>query len=119
MPETTRFLGSHPRWLIYVLFLGLFLTFRGYRSREGDQAYRLPLLIDRQDARPYAKDPFVRSFDAFNPHRGYVGLLQVVSGPIGLSAALVSLFGATFMLTCFGVDRLASSIWLEPGLAPV
>lgn len=115
MSETTRFLGSPPRWLVYVLFLGLFLTLRGYRSREGDQAYRLPLFIDRQDARPYAKDPFVRSFDAFNPHRGYLGLLEVVSGPIGLSAALVSLFGATFLLTCFGVDRLASGVWSDPG----
>ena len=53
--------------LFYVLLLGLYLTLRGYHSFDGDQAYRLPLLLHRQDPSLYAEDPFVRSFDQFNP----------------------------------------------------
>ena len=52
------------------VLLGLYLTLRGYHSFDGDQAYRLPLLLHRQDPQLFADDPFVRAFDAFNPHRG-------------------------------------------------
>jgi hypothetical protein len=99
------------RWVVYAVLLGLFLTVRGYRSREGDQAYRLPLLLDQKDCRLYAHDPFVRSFDRFNPHRGYLGVLNIASGQVGLSFALAALFFATFMTTCLGVDRLTSAVW--------
>ena len=51
------------RLLLIVTALGLYLTFRGYHSRDGDQAYRLPLLLHRQDTAMYADDPFVRAFD--------------------------------------------------------
>src|SRR4051812_32191334 len=95
-----------PRWLAFFLIFGLFLTLRGYHSRDGDQAYRLPLLLHRQDPALYADDPFVRAFDAFNPHRGSLTLLDVASRPLGLSAALAGLFAATFALTCLGIDRL-------------
>ena len=33
----------------YWLILGLYLTLRGYHSLDGDQAYRLPLLLHAQD----------------------------------------------------------------------
>lgn len=102
---------SRRRFLAFLILLGLFLTFRGYRSREGDQGYRLPLLLHRQDARVFENDPFVRAFDRFNPHRGYLALLDHAGRPFGLSAALAGLFGTTFLVTCYGIDRLARSVW--------
>jgi hypothetical protein len=105
-----------PRWAIYGLVFGLYLTLRGYQSLDGDQAYRLPLLLHRQDPSLYANDPFVRAFDAFNPHRGYLALLDLASRPLGLEFGLFALFAATFALTCVGVSRLARSVW--PGLGP-
>ncbi len=108
-------LSAPPRWAVYLLIFGLYLTFCGYRSREGDQAYRLPLLLHRQAPALYADDPFVRSFDAFNPHRGYLALLDAASRSLGLSAGLAALFGLTFAMTCLGLDRLARVAWPEAG----
>ena len=104
-----------PRWLMIFLILGLYLTLRGYHSRDNDQAYRLPLLLHHQDPALFADDPFVRSFDAFNPHRGYLALLDVASRPLGLSAGLFLLFTLTFAATCIGFDRLARAVWPEAG----
>ncbi|SIO66131.1 hypothetical protein SAMN05444166_7970 [Singulisphaera sp. GP187] len=104
-----------PKWLAFVLIFGLFLTLRGYHSRDGDQAYRLPLLLHRQDTGLFADDPFVRAFDAFNPHRGYLTLLDLASRPLGLSTGLAALFALTFALTCLGLDRLARAVWPEAG----
>src|SRR5947209_2516582 len=103
------------RWPIFLLILGLYLTLRGYHSLDGDQAYRLPLLLHRQDPALYADDPFVRAFDAFNPHRGYLALLDLASRPLGLSAGLAALFGLTFAVTCLGIERLARASWPEAG----
>jgi len=108
-PRMTRPI-TVPRWAAFLFLLGLYLTVRGYHSRDGDQAYRLPLLIHQQDPTRYADDPFVRAVDAFNPHRGYLTLLDMASRPLGLSAALFGLFAATFALTCGGVARLARSV---------
>ena len=47
-----------PRWLGYCLILGLYLTLRGYHSLDGDQAYRLPLLLHRLDPTTYAERSF-------------------------------------------------------------
>lgn len=99
------------RPLILLALLGLFFTFRGYHSREGDQAYRLPILLHLQNSARYATDPFVRAFDDFNPHRGILTLIDAVSRPFGLSASLAILFIATFFLTATGLDRLARSVW--------
>src|SRR4051812_30767147 len=104
-----------PHWAIILLILGLYLTLRGYHSRDGDQAYRLPLLLHRQDPALFADDPFVRAFDAFNPHRGYLALLDVASRPFGLSAGIFALFVTTFVATCLGLDRLARAAWPERG----
>jgi hypothetical protein len=104
-----------PRGLAVATLLGLYLTFHGYQSRDGDQAYRLPLLLHRQDPRLYADDPFVRAFDAFNPHRGYLALLDVASKPFGLSAALAVWYGLTCVVTFVGIDRLARAAWPERG----
>jgi hypothetical protein len=100
-----------PRWLVYLLLLGLYLTLRGYHSFDGDQAYRLPLLLHRQNPQLYSDDPFVLAFDAFNPHRGALFVLDVLSRPLGLSAGLFVLFAFTFFATCQGIDRLARSAW--------
>lgn len=100
-----------PRWLALLALLGVYLTLRGYHSRDGDQAYRLPLLRHAQDPTLFASDPFVRAFDGFNPHRGYLALLDVASRPAGLSAALFGLFVVTFGLTYLGIDRLARAVW--------
>jgi hypothetical protein len=107
---------SFRRPIAFLLFLGLFLTFRGYRSREGDQAYRLPILLHQQDATRFADDPFVRSFDRFNPHRGSLALIDLASRPFGLTVALAALFVATFLTTSLGIDRLSRAVW--PDLAP-
>ena len=112
-PEPTRWVP--PRWLVYGLILGLYLTLRGYHSRDGDQAYhRLPLLLHQQDPSLFAADPFVRAFDAFNPHQGSLALLGAVSRLLGLSGALIFLWVLTFLLTCLGIDRLARAVW--PGV---
>ncbi len=108
--------GRLSRWLVYAFLLGLYLTFRGYHSLDGDQAYRLPLLLHRQDPTLYAGDPFVRSFDAFNPHRGCLLVLDLVTRPLGLSPALFLVFALTFAATCSGVGRLARGVW--PSLGP-
>src|SRR3954465_11454351 len=115
MPEPTRNSELHSRWVVFLILFGAYIIAHGYHSRDGDQAYRLPLLLHRQDPALYADDPFVRAFDAFNPHRGSLTLLDVASRPLGLSAALAGLFAATFALTCLGIDRLARSAWPEAG----
>ena len=114
--ETSPHRGQLPRWLVTVILLGLYLTFRGYHSFDGDQAYRLPLLFHQQDPKLYAGDPFVRAIDAFNPHRGWLLILDLITRPLGLSCGLFVLFVLTFAATCRGVDRAALGIW--PNLAP-
>src|SRR3954463_4735288 len=117
MPEPTGNPEHASRWVVFLLLFGLYITAHGYHSRDGDQAFRLPLLLRRQDPRLFADDPFVRAFDAFNPHRGALTLLDLASRPLGLSAGLAALFAATFALTCIGVDRLARAVWPERGPA--
>ncbi len=111
-PQNRR---DFPRWGLILLLFGLYLTFEGYQSLNGDQAYRLPLLLDRQGVAFYEHDPFVRSFDTFNPHRGYLTLLDLVSRPLGLSACLFGLFALTFGLTCLGLERLTRATWPKAG----
>jgi hypothetical protein len=104
-----------PRWAAFVLIFGLYLTLRGYHAFDGDQAYRLPILLHQQDPSLFADDPFVRAFDDFNPHRGYLTLLDLASRPFGLAAALLGLFALTLVATSLGVDRLARSVWPGAG----
>ena len=92
---------------LVVLALGIYLSLRGYHSRDGDQAFRLPLLLARQDTSAFRDDPFVRAFDVFNPHCGYLAVLDVVSRGVGLSATLLILFVFTFGITVLAVDRIA------------
>src|SRR5438128_1234528 len=95
MPELAPRTPAPPRWPVFLIIFGLYVTVRGYHSLDNDQAYRLPLLLHRQDPSLYADDPFVRAFDAFNPHRGYLALLDGSSRLLGLSAGLAALFGLT------------------------
>ena len=104
-----------PWWFVCALILGLYLSARGYHSLDGDQAYRLPLLLHRQEPHLYEDDPFVRACDAFNPHRGSLIVLDAVTRPLGLSAGLFVLFALTFLLTCRAVERLAREVWPESG----
>ena len=97
----------------YWLILGLYLTLRGYHSLDGDQAYRLPLLLHAQTPSLYADDPFVGAFGAFNPHRGSLLVLRGATAVCGLSGGLFALFVATFLATCRGIDRLARHVWPE------
>ena len=109
--------GQPPGWLVYAILLGLYLSARGYHSFDGDQAYRIPLLLHQQDPKLYAGDPFIQAIDAFNPHRGWLLVLDLVTRPLGLSFGLFLLFVLTFAATCLGLDRLARGIWpkLPPG----
>ena len=109
--------GGHglPRWLVYLVILGFYLSLRGYHSFDGDLSYRLPLLLHQQDRSVYADDPFVQAFDAFNPHRGSLLALDVVTRPLGLAAGLFLVFVLTFGATCLGFDRLARAVWPEGG----
>jgi hypothetical protein len=122
-PAGALFGRELPRWLVYALLLGIYLTLRGYHSLDGDQAYRLPLLLHRQDPKLYAGDPFVEAFAAFNPHHGSILVLDLVTWPLGLSGGLFAVFVLTFAATCYGIDRLAQAIWpgsgTEVGLAAV
>jgi hypothetical protein len=110
--------GRLRSWLPAIVLLGTYLTVRGYHSFDGDQAYRLPLLLHRQDPGLYANDSFVRALDEFNPHRGSLALLDAVSRPFGLPAGLLLVFFLTFLATCWGVRRLARGAWpdLEPAV---
>ena len=105
--------GRLPPWLVYAVLMGLYLTCRGYHSFDGDQAYRLPLLLHWQDPQLYADDPFVRSFDAFNPHRGWLLVLDLATRPLGLATGLFLVFALTFGVTCAAVLRLARAVWPE------
>ena len=96
-------------WFFFVV-LGLFLTFRGYQSLEGDQAYRLPLLLHSQNPDAFRADPFVRAFEEFNPHRGSLAVMNLASRPLGLMAGLAALFLLTFGLTYFGIERLGRAV---------
>jgi Domain of unknown function (DUF6798) len=107
--------SSLPNWAAFLLISGLYLTLRGYHAFDGDQAYRLPLLLHLQDLALYATDPFVRAFDAFNPHRSYLALLDLASRPLGLAAGLAGLFAITLGATAIGIDRLARAVWPESG----
>lgn len=98
-------------WLAFLALFGLYLTCHGYHSRDGDQAYRLPLLLHQQNPALYADDPFVKAFATFNPHAGYLALLDGTSRLVGLSATLALLYALTFGLTCVGINRLARSVW--------
>jgi hypothetical protein len=98
-----------------LIVLGLYLTLRGYHSLDGDQAYRLPLLLHQQDPSLYVSDPFVRAFDDFNPHRGSLLVLGGAANLIGLSPALFVIFCVTFLATFHGVDRLAVAVWPQAG----
>src|SRR4051812_29430286 len=86
-----------------LIVLGLYLTLQGYHSLDGDQAYRLPLLLHQQDPSLYASDPFVRSFDEFNPHRGSLVILSGVASLLGLTSALFLIFCLTFLATYCGI----------------
>jgi hypothetical protein len=112
-PLTLHSIFARPdfRLLGYCLILGLYLTLRGYHSLDGDQAYRLPLFLHTQDRSLFADDPFVRAFDAFNPHRGSFLLLGAATKILGLPAGLLALFVATFFATCRGIDRLGNEVW--------
>ncbi len=103
------------RLLWFVILAGAYLTLRGYHSFDGDQSYRLPILLHWQDPSLYAADPFVRAFDTFNPHRGYLAILQWASIPLGLATALFGLFVVTLAVTMTGVDRLARAVWPHLG----
>lgn len=100
-----------PRAAACLLLFGLSLSVLGYRSLEGDQAYRLPLLLRQLDASLYQQDPFVRSFDQFNPHQGYLDLLAAAARPAGLGVGLFAVYALTFCLTFLGIDRLARSVF--------
>jgi len=114
-PGETAEAWALPRLAGFLLICGVYLTLRGYHSFDGDQAYRLPLLLHRQDPALYAGDFFVRALDAFNPHRGYLALLDLTSRPFGLASALLGLFALTMAATIRGVDRLARSAWPDIG----
>src|SRR5947209_20340076 len=87
------------RWVRDAFILGLYLSLRGYHSFDGDQTYRLPLLLHWQDPSLYADDPFVKAFEAFNPHRGWLIVMDLVTRPLGLPAGLFVLFLLTFLLS--------------------
>jgi hypothetical protein len=100
-------------WLVVAIGLGLYLSLRGYHSFDGDQTYRLPLLLHWQNPSLYADDPFVRAFDAFNPHRGWLVVLDAVTRPLGMAFGLFALFVVMFITTCRGAYRLGQSVWPE------
>ena len=106
--------GSSLRWFWLLVMAGCYLTLRGYHAFDGDQAYRLPLLLHRQVPALFNNDPFVQAFDTFNPHRGYLALLDWASRPLGLATALAALFALTWTATMLGVDRLARAGLAQP-----
>ena len=102
--------GFHARraGAIAIVF-GLYLSLAGYKSLEGDQAYRLPLLLRSQNRAIYRGDPFVDALEAFNPHGGYLAILDAGGRVVGLDATLFGLFAVAFALTAVGMAMLASA----------
>jgi hypothetical protein len=111
MDDATDRPRGTPPWRLVLLALGVYLTIKGYHSLDGDQAHRLPILLHRLDPTVYADDPFVRCFDDFNPHRGSLQLLGILTRAVGLPVALAGLFAVTFALGARGIHRLASAFW--------
>lgn len=99
--------------ILAAIGLGLSLTLNGYVSRDGDQAYRLPLLLHHQNPSLFRHDPFVQALHTFNPHTHFLQLIDVAGRPLGLSAALFLLYAATFFLTFVSIDTLARRVWPE------
>ena len=115
MRTTANLFTQVHRYLVGLAALGLYITLEGYHSREGDQAYRLPLLARLQSPKAYANDPFVNAVAEFHPHRGTLALLDFASRPFGLSVGLFVLFALVFLIAFDGFDRLARAIWPEKG----
>ncbi len=115
LDRTERNAWPAPAWVAFLILFGLYLSTKGYQSRVGDQAYRLPILLNSQDSAVFLDDPFVRAFETFNPHLGFLTLLDGTSRMVGLSAALAILYALTFALTCFGLNRLARLVWPDSG----
>lgn len=111
VPEDDGRYRSRAPWRHVLLILGLYLTLKGYHSLDGDQAHRLPLLLNSLDASVFADDPFVRAFDEFNPHRGSIQLLGAFTRVLGLSTTLALFFALTFALSVRGIHRLAEVFW--------
>ena len=92
---------------------GLVITINGYDSRVVDQCYRLPVLERMTDARAYPADQFVDAFEKFNPHLGYLRLLQFGSGIFGLSITLFLLYSLTVLLTTYSIWRIRELLFPE------
>lgn len=91
------------------IVFGLYLSLAGYKSLEGDQAYRLPLLLRSQNRAIYRVDPFVNALQAFNPHAGYLAILNAGYRIVGLEATLFGVFAVAFALAAVGMAMLASA----------
>lgn len=92
---------------------GLVISFNGYDSRVVDQCYRLPLLERLTKASAFPLDQFVDAFEKFNPHLGYLRLLQFGSVFFGLSITLFTLYCLTLTLTIHSFWRIRESIYPE------
>ena len=55
---------------LFAILLGLYLTFRGYHSFDGDQAYRLPLLLHRQDPQALRRRSVRQGYRRLQPAPG-------------------------------------------------
>lgn len=90
---------------------GLVITINGYESRVVDQCYRLPILERMIDPQAFPADQFVQAFDKFNPHLGYLRILQFSSSLFGLSISLFLLYCITAFLNIYSVWRIRELVF--------
>ncbi|MFM7129843.1 MAG: DUF6798 domain-containing protein [bacterium] len=98
------------RFVELIIACGLVISINGYDSRVVDQCYRLPLLERLDQPGAFPADQFVDAFEKFNPHLGYLRLLQCGSFFFGLSITLFLLYCLTLALTTYSLWRIRESL---------
>ena len=101
--------------LAFLLISGLYLTFRGYHAFDGDQAYRLPLLLHRQDPAPLCDRPVRPGVRRLQPPSGVPDPARPGEPAVRPGGGPGRAVRADARGDALGVDRLARAAWPGSG----